>query len=190
MKKGDYLKIILKTDRTVFSVKDIAILWKDANTDAARVRLNYYVKRGYLYRIRRGLYAKDTNYNKMELATKISTPSYISFETVLIKEGLIFQFQDSITVASYLSREITVDNQKYTLKRIKKQVLINNLGINISDSISIASKERAFLDILYINGDYHFDNTRSLDWDKVNLILPIYNNKRLEKLVRKLYKQK
>ena len=189
MQKGDYLKIILKSDRTVFSVKDIAILWKDVNTDAARVRLNYYVKRGYLYRIRRGLYAKDTNYNKMELATKISTPSYISFETVLIKEGLIFQFRDSITVASYLSREITIDDQRYSLKRIKKQVLVNNLGINISDSISIASKERAFLDTLYINGDYHFDNMRSLDWDKVNLILPIYNNKRLEKVVGKLYKQ-
>ncbi len=189
MKKGEYLKIILKTDRTVFSVKDIAILWKDANTDAARVRLNYYVKRGYLYRIRRGLYAKDTNYNKMELATKISTPSYISFETVLIKEGLIFQFQDSITVASYLTREIIIDNKRYLLKRIKKQVLVNNIGIEITDTISIASKERAFLDTLYINGDYHFDNIRSLDWVKVNLILPIYNNKRLEKLVSKLHKK-
>jgi len=39
-----------------------------------------------------------------ELAVKINTPSYISFETVLAQAGVIFQFYESVFVASHLSK--------------------------------------------------------------------------------------
>lgn len=189
MQKGDYLTTILRSTKTVLTLKDIALLWQDSDTNAARVRLNYYVRRGHLCRVRRGLYSKDKNYNKLELATRIFTPSYISFEMVLAKEGLVFQYQTQITVASYLTREIIIDNQTYSYRSIKEPVLINTLGVELSDEISIATKERAFLDTLYINTDYHFDNLRSLNWDKVFSILPIYENKRMTGTVNKLFKQ-
>jgi len=115
------------------------------------------------------------------------TPSYVSFETVLEKEGIIFQYHSQVTVASYTSREINVDNQTYIFKKIRTPILVNPLGIEQKDGVAIASRERAFLDILYINKDYHFDNLRSIDWDKVFEILPIYKNKRLVKLVNKYY---
>ena len=35
------------------------------------VRLHYYVSQGDLYRIRKGLYSKNENYNRLELATPI-----------------------------------------------------------------------------------------------------------------------
>src|SRR5574337_550608 len=95
MEKGDYLTTILRCPKTVFTYKDVLLLWGEPGSEAARVRLNHYVKNGDLYRIRRGLYAKDKNYNKAELATRIFTPSYVSFETVLSKEGVIFQFHSS-----------------------------------------------------------------------------------------------
>jgi hypothetical protein len=50
--------------------------------------LNKYVTAGKLIRVRRGLYAKDKDYNRFELATRINTPSYISFETVFTGSGL------------------------------------------------------------------------------------------------------
>lgn len=89
----------------------MVLLGQDPSTQAVRVRLSYYVRRGRLYRIRKGLYAKDTNYSKLELATRIFTPSYVSFETILAREGLIFQFHTHISVASYLTRDIEVDGQ-------------------------------------------------------------------------------
>ena len=82
MEKGDYISTILRSKQTVLSAKDIMLLWGEPTSDAARVRINYYAKNGDLYRIRRGYYSKDKNYNKFELATKIFTPSYVSFETV------------------------------------------------------------------------------------------------------------
>lgn len=188
MQKGDYLTTILKSPKTVFTSKDIAILWQDSGTPATWVRIGYYVKKGDLIRLRNGLYAKSEDYNKLELATRIFTPSYISFETVLAKEGLIFQMHEPIFVASYTTRKLTVDGQEYSFCKIKDEVLSNALGVKNNDEMSIASKERAFLDTLYINNDYYFDNLRSLDWNKVFQILPIYNNQRMAKKVHLLVK--
>jgi len=189
MQKGNYLTTILRSNKTVFTPKDIALLWQDSNIDAARVRLSYYVRKGDLFRIRRGVYTKNKEYNKLELATRIFTPSYVSFETVLAREGLIFQYQTNIQVASYLGREIEVDGQVYCYKKIKNTILTDSVGVEILNETSIATKERAFLDTLYTNADYYFDNLLSLDWDKVFAILPIYNNKRMTKIVDKLFKQ-
>jgi predicted transcriptional regulator of viral defense system len=189
MRKGNYLTTLLRSPKTVFTYADIAILWGEPGSEAARVRLNYYVKQGNLYRIRRGLYAKDKNYNKLELATRIFTPSYVSFETILSKEGIIFQFYSQIFVVSYLTREVTIDDQLYSFRKIRNSLLMNSIGVELNDESSLATKERAFLDILYLNTDYHFDNIDGVDWEKVSEILPIYGNKRMEKKVNQLHQQ-
>ena len=186
MEKGDYISTILRSKQTVLSAKDIMLLWGEANSDAARVRISYYAKSGDLYRIRRGFYAKDKNYNKFELAAKIFTPSYVSFETVLGQADITFQHYNQIFVASYTKREITADGQVYSYKRIKDAILTNPAGVESNDNYSIAIAERAFLDVVYLNKDYHFDNLGPLNWDKVFEILPIYGgNKRMEKMVKK-----
>lgn len=188
MQKGDYLITILRSPKTIFTSKDIAILWQDPGTSATRVRISYYVKKGDLIRLRKGLYSKTKDYNKLELATRIFTPAYVSFETVLAKEGLIFQMYQPIFVASYTTRQITIDNQVYSLKTMKNNILTNSTGVENVNETSVATKERAFLDALYVNNDYYFDNLRSLDWDKVNQILPLYNNQRMAKKVSQLQK--
>jgi len=99
--KGEYLEVLLRSPRTVFSTKDAALMWSEEKEQTVTARLNKYVKAGKLIRIRRGIYAKDNNYDRFEMATKIYTPSYISFETVLTRAGINFQYYDSIFVASY-----------------------------------------------------------------------------------------
>jgi len=187
MKKGDYISIILRSNKTVFSFKDIALLWGDSS-NAARVRVNYYLKNGDLYRIHQGFYAKDKDYNKKELAIKIYTPSYISFETVLGKAGVTFQYYNKIFIASYLTREIAINKQIYAYRKIKDLILTNDIGIEHKNNYSIAISERAFLDIVYLNKNYHFDNLSALDWNKVSEILPIYSNKRMEKEIKSYQK--
>ena len=187
-KKGEYLDILLRFKKTVFSTKDVALLWGDTNIPAAKVRLSYYVKKGKLIRLRKGIYAKDKNYNRYELATQILKPSYISFETVLGASGITFQYYSQIFVASYVKREITCNGQLYTFRTIKNSVLINPKGIDQDREYSIASKERAFLDTIYRSKDYHFDNLSPLNWDKVFELLQIYENKKMEKKVKEYYK--
>jgi hypothetical protein len=186
--KGEYLEVLLRSPKTIFSSKDVSLLWGEENDEVIKKRLNKYVTAGKLIRVRRGLYAKDKDYNRFELATRINTPSYISFETVLTREGVNFQYYGNIFVASYINREITIGDQKITFVRMKDYVLTNTTGIEHTDGIAIATKERAFLDRVYVSKDYHFDNLRSLDWNKVMEILPIYNNKRLEKKIKEYQK--
>lgn len=178
---------ILRSDKTVFSFKDILLDSKEENPALLRRRLNYYIMQGQLFSIRRGLYAKDKNYHKLELATKIFVPSYVSFETVLAVAGITFQHYGQIFVASYQTKEIVCDGQAYAFKKIKDAVLTNNIGIEDKDNYSIATKERAFLDVVYLNKDYHFDNLAPLDWDKVFNMLPMYENKRMAKKVKEFY---
>lgn len=184
MKKSLILDIY-SSPNTIFSVRDISLLWRESNIDLVKKRIYRFVKSGKLYPVRKGLYAKNKDYDKYELATKIYTPSYISFETVLAMAGVIFQYYGQIFVASYLAREITVDKQKYSYRKIKDSILTDDTGIESKGNYAIATPERAFLDVIYLEKDYYFDNPSSLDWDKVNEILPIYSNKRMEKEIKK-----
>ena len=164
--KGQYVEILLRSPRTIFSTKDVALMWGVEAENTVRVRLNSYVKSGKLIRIYRGIYAKDKNYNRFELATRIYTPSYISFETVLTREELIFN-TTVIFVATYVTRDIEVADQRISFVRMKDYVLSNTTGIEHKNGIAMATKERAFLDRIYISKDYHFDNLDALDWKKV-----------------------
>ncbi len=186
-RKGEYLEILLRSPKTIFTTKDAALLWGEDAEQKITGRLHKYVKAGKLVSVRRGIYAKDENYDRFEMATRIYTPSYLSFETVLTRAGINFQYYDSIFVASYVSRDIKVVDQKISFIRMKDYVLSNTGGIEHPDGYSIASKERAFLDRVYVSKDYHFDNLDVLDWDKVFGILPIYQSKRMESRVQEYF---
>lgn len=186
--RGEFIEILLRSPKTVFSTKDIALLWGEQGDSNVRVRLSNYVKNGKLIRIRRGIYAKDKNYDRFELATRIYTPAYISFETVLTRAGVNFQYYGNVFVASYVTREIDAAGQKISFIRMKDYVLSNTLGIEQEGEVATATKERAFLDRIYISKDYHFDHLDVLDWNKVFEILPIYRNKRMDKKVAKYFK--
>ncbi len=186
MKRSDISRI-LRFKSSVFTFKEVSIALEVKESELLRRRLNYLVKKGEIYSIRKGIYAKDKNYDKLELATKIFTPAYISFETVLAREGIIFQYYNKIFVASYKSKEMECDNQVFLFKKIRDNILNNPMGIKDEGNYFIASKERAFLDTLYLNKDYYFDNLSPLDLEKINLLLPIYNNKRMVKQVKDLF---
>lgn len=185
--KGRFLETLLRSPQTVFAVKDVALMWGEKATNAVRVRLNSYVRSGKLIRVHHGIYAKDENYNRFELSTRIYTPAYISFETVLREAGIVFQHYETIFVASYVTRGIKVGGQKISFIRMKDYVLSNTTGIKHADGIAKATKERAFLDRIYVSKSYYFDNMGTLDWDAVFKILPVYQNKRMEKTVKKYF---
>jgi len=181
------ISAILRSGRTVFTFKDISLMWRNTDQKAVIAGINYYVSTGQLHRIRRGIYAKDKNYDKTELACRICTPAYVSFETVLTRAGINFQYYGQIFIASYLAREIVVDGQVYQYRKIKNTLLTDPAGVLNKDGIAIATSERAFLDTLYLNTDYHFDNLASLNWDKVFEMLPLYYNKRMTRKVQEFF---
>lgn len=166
---------------TVFSTKEIALILGEADSNLVKSKISYYVKKDVLVRLRKGVYAKRSGYEILEAANKIFTPSYISLETVLQKEGVVFQDYGSVIfVVSYQTREVRLGDYDVHFKKIKNEILTNPEGIDIKNGYSIASKERAFMDAIYLYKNYYFDNLDSLDWEKAKRLLPVYSSKTME----------
>ena len=182
----DILLSVYKDKRSVFRLNDIALLVGETNFQSINKKLNYYVKTGKLANPRKGIYAKPA-YNPEELACIIYTPSYISLDYVLQKAGVVFQYNSGITAISYLSRSISVDETTFMYHKIKGVVLVNTSGINrLDNQVNIASAERAFLDILYLNTEYYFDNLNPLRKKSIYNLLPVYQSNALTKRVKEI----
>lgn len=179
---------LYKSPQTVFTIPDLSLLWKLTDTDLIKSRIHYYVKARKISSPRRGIYAKQ-DYDVLELATKMYSPSYISFETVLTKFGVTFQWDTRTTVASFVSRSIEVEKQQIVYHKIKSEILLDLSGVIHMGNYHMASVERAFLDCLYLYGPIHFDNLGPLDWNFCRSIASIYKNKSLVRAMESYARQ-
>ncbi len=154
---------IFKSNQTVFDLKDLAYILKENNYNNLKSKIAYYVKKWYLFRIRKWVFVKE-NFLKLELACKIYTPSYISFETVLLREWVIYQYDETIYVASYLSRNIEIKYKNEIIKicyrKLKDEILYDDEWIEKKEFYSIANKDRAIQDMKYLKKDFYFDNLK------------------------------
>lgn len=177
----NFLTNMYGSRQTVFTSKEIAILLRENDLDKLKAKLSYYVRTGKLIRLRRGIFAKNAEYEKNELAVRILTPAYVGFETVLAKEGVIFQYYESVFVASYVSRKMEFGGNRFTYRKLKNEILLNKKGLIDKGMYLEASRERAFLDMLYLFGDYYFDNLRNIDWNACLEIVDIYGSVAMKK---------
>lgn len=179
--------ILYRSEQTVFTFNQIALLTGEQGFQLLNNKINYAVRTGKLLNPRKGIYTKP-GYNKEEMACSVYVPSYISLEYVLQKAGVIFQYDSSYTAVSYLSRTIEVEGQSYHFRKIKTSTLTSTDGIiRQNNPINIANTERAFLDLLYLEKDYYFDNLNPLNKKIVRQLLPIYQSKALIQRVNNLF---
>jgi hypothetical protein len=163
------------------------MLISESDSGLLRRRLNYYVHSGKVFNPRRGIYALP-GYNREELACLVYSPSYISLQYVLRKSGVLFQYGTEFTAVSYLNRSVIIDEITVLFRKLKGTALVNTAGvIRQTNHVNIATPERAFLDLLYLEKDYHFDNLSSLDTKTVFSLLTLYQSKELVKRVKHLF---
>ena len=181
-----YFKKIIETKKTVFTVNDFRQIWQIKNKNYLKTIINRLFKRVDIFRIRRGIYILNNKYSLFELANKIKQPSYVSLETVLQKNGVIFQdYASSIYSISNSTKKYKINNIKFYYSKISNQILSNPLGVENKNNYNIASVERAIADRIYLTSNYFFDNLRKVDTKKLKEISKIYN-KRTEKEIKKI----
>ena len=173
------LELLSQSRVSVFRISDVAMMTGETDRSKLVQRLRYGVSKGYLVSPCKGIYAKK-DFSIEELACKLYVPSYISLDTVLQKAGVIFQYSSEISLVSYLSRTIDLSGKSIKYRKIKNEIIIDMRGINRGE-INMATPERAFLDTLYLNSHYHFDNPSILDKYAVENLLSIYNSPTLAK---------
>ncbi len=184
----DIVLALYRDTRTVFRLIDVAMLVGEIDLQILNKKLNYYVHKDQLLNPRKGIYTKP-EYIVEELACRLYSPSYISLDYALQKAGIIFQFDSQLTLVSYLSRSIAIENQNYRFRKVKGTILTNTNGImRLSNQVNQACPERAFLDTLYLEPEYYFDNLNPLNISVLKKILPVYQSKSLTQRIRKLFK--
>lgn len=174
------------SDQTVFTLADLSLL-VGYHGPKLRSALKYTVGKGDLTRITRGIYALNSKYSAWEFGNKYRSPSYVSFYSILADSGVVFQPYTSVFLASQRSEVVEVDGQRYIYRKIKDEILLNPLGINIQKGVAVAQIERAICDKIYLDGEEHFDNLRSVDWDFMSkLNIDVYEgNEVIKRYIRR-----
>ena len=154
----------------IFHAKDLASLWQIKNPNTLHTTLKRYAQKGLLFRIYRGFYSLKPfdQIDPLLLGVKaLHEFSYISAETVLEREGIIFQARDVITLISSKSKKFTIGNFYYSSRKLTDRYLFNPAGIKQIDGVKIANKNRAIADLLYFNPKVHFDAEKLINWHEI-----------------------
>ena len=181
--------LIWKDTRTVFTTSQLALLLGETNTTLVAKRMYYFVHSGQLLSLQRGVYAKP-GYNPEELACVLQVPCYLSLEYVLQKAGIVFQYDSTLTAVSYRNRLFEVDGHSIQYRQMRGDLMADMRGIQNIGNINIATPERAFLDTIYLNAKYHFDNLHPLDKTIIQELLPSYQSERMKERVTAMFNAK
>lgn len=85
-----HFDILLHSGKTVFDYASLGLLLKTTDRDMLKSFIQRAVKNNLLQKVENGIYSLG-NYDLYELTGSLRKKSYISLETVLQKEGIIFQ---------------------------------------------------------------------------------------------------
>ncbi len=185
----NFLKLF-RSKKTVFTVEDLKKLFDTTNSATIRNYLSRAKEKWLVEQVYYGIWKlADRDADIFELACKISKKSYISFETVLKKYWAIFQYYETIFLASDKSIEKIALNTAFKTIKLKNDILLNPIWIDHKQTYAIASLERAICDRIYISPNYYFDNLSDVNWEKLEEIGQIYNKRVINeiKLLKKNY---
>lgn len=178
---------LINSWKTVFTKNDIRKILNFSTTFALDKFIQRSKENGIFIALYYWIYWFK-KYNLLELACKLKKTSYISFETVLQKEGIVFQdYSNTIFLASDDTLEKEVEWIIFKFNKIKESILLNPLWIEYRENYMIASKERAICDRIYLSKNYYFDNLESINLEKLEEISQLYN-KRVILEIKKLIK--
>ncbi len=174
MNNSERFKILMESGRTVFTPLDLRMLWR-VNTLNAKISAMRMVEKSLIVRLASGFYALNERYNRYELANRIVTPSYASFQSALFYVGVNFQAREEIASVALRDQRKEVGNTLYTYVAMKKELFFNSDGVVMREGASMALPERAILDSLYFGYLPDIDDSGKLNKTylaKLSLLYP------------------
>ncbi|OGK16216.1 hypothetical protein A2690_03180 [Candidatus Roizmanbacteria bacterium RIFCSPHIGHO2_01_FULL_39_12b] len=164
---------LLKQDQKLFHTGDLALLWGITNKNTLYTAVKRYVQKGILIPIHKGFYAvvalDQINPSRIAIGF-LHRFAYVSCETVLLKNNIIFQSPNYITLITDISKSFSVAGYEFKVRKMKDQYLHNDFAVHNINGVLTANLERSVADMLYFNPHYHFDNRAGIDWKKVKQI--------------------
>ena len=185
----------------IFTLQDLEILGLKIST----VQLSQWSKKGYLIKIRNGVYVFSERKNSLSLETLshfIYEPSYISLERALFQYGLIPEMVYGSTAIT-TRKTATFENAfgVFVFRNIKKELFFGYTKIAEGNNVYfLAEKEKALLDYLYLNSSKinNLDDINELrlnetvlkefEQKKLGDYGKIFDSKKLDKICKLIFK--
>lgn len=157
------LKKLEKLKKDYYSVKDLERII-DIQVGNLRKQLTRWVEKGILVRIAKGVYAPyGTEIDVLKIANQMYYPSYLSFESVLSKYGILSQVPYTLTFATpKRTRKMILNDTEVEFTKLSDKYYF---GYVFEDGVNIASPEKALVDCLYLVSK----GKRSLNIDELYL---------------------
>lgn len=176
MRRDELITKTNKLGKEVFSVADLQRLFpEESNLHSSIKRLK---ETQVITPVARGLYRQSNHSIDVEkLATQLYYPSYLSFESILSRHGVIDQGSYGLTLATTRhSRKRSLDGIGCEYIRLKPSLFF---GFTLINGVYAADAEKALLDELYLATSGKRSLNRS-EWNLSGL-----NKKRLSAYVTK-----
>ena len=142
------LKKLEELKKDYYTVRDIERIL-DIPVDNLRKQLTRWVKKGILVRICEGIYVPyGTDIDVLKIANQIYYPSYLSFESVLSRYGVLSQIPYTLTFATpKKTKKMVLNGTEAEFTKLSERYYF---GYVFEDGVNIASPEKALVDCLYL----------------------------------------
>jgi predicted transcriptional regulator of viral defense system len=147
MKGIELLKILQKINKPFYSIADLEKI-----TSLPRNSLYVALKRwevgGIIERVAQGIYVPmGSNISLENVAAQLYLPNYLSFESALVKYGILNLIPYTLTFATTRkTKKYTLQKQAVEFRQISSELFF---GYEMRNGIYIASPEKAFMDQVY-----------------------------------------
>jgi len=183
----------------VFSRTDLAL----SRYKVLDYQLSLWVKKGYLVRLKNGLYAFHREMEKLRgegVAFLLCQPSYLSLESALVWYGFIPEIVYAYTsVTARITRTFENDWGRFIYRHVKSDLFWGYREMKTEHGpYLLAEPEKALLDYFYlnlarINTEDDFDSIRlneeemgkTLDKDKLMKYFKVFGVKKMERWVER-----
>ena len=183
----------------VFSRNDIAL----SGYNVLDYQLSLWVKKGYLVRLKNGIYAFSREIEKLRgegIAFLLCQPSYLSLESALAWYGFIPEIVYAYTsVTARITRTFENACGRFIYRHVKSELFWGYVEMKTDHGpYLLAEPEKALLDYLYlnlarINNEDDFENIRlneeqmgkTLNKDKFMIYLKAFGGKKMDQWARR-----
>jgi predicted transcriptional regulator of viral defense system len=174
-------------EKLFFNTSDLVKIFK-IKPESAWVLSNRYVKNGEFIRLKNNFYVLEDRWDNLssedyfKIANFLQVPSYISFVSALSYYGITTQVLRNYFESACLKRTKNIESKGsiFNYYKVKKELYSD---FNRKDDFFIATKEKAFVDAIYLYsfGKYKFDlsalDLSRLDKKEIKRLLKKYPDK-------------
>ena len=193
--------LILIGDEPVFSSSLLDVV--GVSQRQARLQLVRWVNAGKLIRLRRGLYALNRPFRKIEshpflVANRLRKASYVSLQSALSHYGMIPEYVPVVvSVTTGRPEEVRTGFGAYTFHHVRKALFRGFLNVTVApgQTAFLATPEKALLDLIYLapGGDQagyvdelRLQNESALSRQALKETAKLFDNPRIDRAVERI----